>query len=212
MKRLTLIIAVLLTGIVAGCKQKYTSEWTDKQAPETFEARFETTKGDFTVRFTRDWSPMAVDRVYQLIKSDFYTDIAVFRVAPGYVAQFGISNDSLQNNYWNGRPFIDEPVKKQNVQKTVAFARAGPQTRGTQLFINLSDNSPRLDTLQYMKVSGFPVIGEVTEGWETVTAFYDKYGNEPSAVQDSITKRGNAFLRENYPELDYIKKVKVVGK
>lgn len=205
-----MITGLLLISILAGCQKKYTSKWMGKQAPGTFSAKFETTKGDFTVRFQRDWSPMAADRVYQLIKSDFYTNIAVYRVAPDYVAQFGISNDSLQNAYWNSHPVPDEPVKKQNIQKTVAFARGGPQTRGTQLFINLENNSPRLDTLDYMEVIGFPVVGEVTGGWDAVMQFYDGYGNEPAAKQDSINKLGNAFLLSNYPELDYIKKVTIL--
>ncbi|MCB0375574.1 MAG: peptidylprolyl isomerase [Sinomicrobium sp.] len=204
MKRSIFIIGVLFMAILTGCREKYSSEWMGKQAPETFSARFETTKGDFTVRFQRNWSPLAVDRVYQLIKSDFYTDVAVFRVAPDYVAQFGISNDSLQNSYWSAHPFPDEPVKKQNTQRTVAFARGGPQSRNTQLFINLANNSPRLDTLNYMNVTGFPGLGEITEGWETVTQLYGGYGDEPSAKQDSISLLGNAFLMSRFPELDYI--------
>lgn len=210
MTRSPLITALLFVAILVGCGQKYQSKWAGKQAPETFDAKFETTKGDFTAQFQRDWSPEAVDRVYQLIKSDFYTDIAVFRVVPDYVAQFGISNDSLQNRYWNTKPIPDEPVKKQNIARTIAFARGGPETRTTQLFINLSDNSPRLDTLQYMDVAGFPVVGKITGGWEVITQLFDKYGNEPSLQQDSINRLGNAFLKNRYPELDYIKKVTIV--
>ena len=210
MKQVSLFFIVLLIVVTACSKKTYTSKWAGKQAPEVFSASFETTKGNFTATFKRDWSPLAADRVYQLIRSGFYTDIAVFRVVPDYVAQFGISNDSVKNTYWNAKPIADEPVKKQNTERTIAFARGGPKTRGTQLFINLKNNSPRLDTLNYLNVTGFPVVGEVTEGWEVVSGFYDGYGNDPAVKQDSINTFGNTYLKTRFPKLDYIKTVKII--
>ena len=94
------VLALLLVSMLACSPKPNNSKWINKQAPEAFDAKFETTKGDFVVTFKRDWSPLAVDRVYQLIQSEFYTDIAVYRVAPNYVAQFGISNDTVKNAYW----------------------------------------------------------------------------------------------------------------
>lgn len=210
--KLSVPVLVLLFISMLSCSPKpnNASKWINKQAPEVFDAKFETTKGDFIVTFKRDWSPLAVDRVYQLIQSEFYTDIAVYRVAPNYVAQFGISNDTVKNAYWTKHKIPDEAVKKQNIARTVAFARGGPETRSTQLFINLKNNSPRLDTLKYRNVTGFPVVGEVISGWDVVEQFYDKYGNEPAMRQDSISISGNAYLKTVFPNLDYIHKVSVI--
>ena len=86
------IIYLLLAIIAISCSSKLFKEsWTEKQAPEYFTARFETTQGNFDIEAKREWSPEGVDRLYQLIKNDFYTDIAIFRVLPKFVVQFGVN-------------------------------------------------------------------------------------------------------------------------
>lgn len=205
------LVYIFLFVTTIGCsKQNFKEKWTAKQAPETFKARFETTKGDFEIVANRSWSPKGVDRLYQLITSDFFTDIALYRTVPDFVVQFGIHNDSVLNKNWKKHPVPDEKVRAPNKPGAISFARSGKNTRSTQLFINLGDNSPRLDTINYNDVTGFPVIAKVTKGMETVRKFYDKYAEAPAQQQDSIHKYGNAFLRKHYPELDYIKKVYIV--
>ncbi|WP_420635891.1 peptidylprolyl isomerase [Candidatus Palauibacter sp.] len=63
-------------------------------APETFRARFETSKGTFVVEAHRAWSPNGVDRFYNLVRNGFFHEVRFFRVIDGFMAQFGI----------NGRP------------------------------------------------------------------------------------------------------------
>ena len=84
MKKITLLFALVF--VVACSKKVFKEKWTQEQAPEYFKARFETTQGNFDIEAKREWSPEGVDRLYQLIKNEFYTDIAVFRVVPGFVA------------------------------------------------------------------------------------------------------------------------------
>lgn len=207
MKRVFYILIVVL---IASCSKKvFKEKWTQTKAPETFKARFETTQGNFDIEAKRAWSPQGVDRLYQLIKSGFYNDIAIFRVVPNFVAQFGIHNDSLVNKGWNAVKIDDEPVLQKNDKMTIAFARGGVKTRGTQIFINLKDNH-RLDTLAYAGVTGFPVIAKVTSGSENVLKFYDKHGDKLGMKQDSIQTYGNKFLRKNFPEIDYIKKAYII--
>jgi cyclophilin family peptidyl-prolyl cis-trans isomerase len=184
----------------------FKSVWSEEKAPKKFTATFETTHGNFEIEAMREWSPAGVDRLYQLIKRGFYTDIAIYRVVPGYVVQFGISNDQTKNNAWTSVEVPDEPTIEKNLLGTISFARGGPNTRGTQLFINIANNSPRLDTLSFREVSGFPVVAKVTSGMEHVLLFFDEYGNRPSIDQDSINKYGNRYLQQQYPELDYIQK------
>jgi|UniRef100_UPI0040474F0E peptidyl-prolyl cis-trans isomerase A (cyclophilin A) len=192
------------------CKnEKFNVSWTQEKAPEYFKARFETTQGDFEIEANRSWSPLGVDRLYQLITHEFYTDIAIYRVVPNYVVQFGINNDSIRNQGWSGIGYEDEPVLQKNDSMTIAFARYGPQSRTTQLFINLRDNN-KLDTSNFQDVLGFPVVAKVIKGMENVHKFYGEYGNKLSTKQDSIYKFGNAFLAEKYPKLDYIKKAYLI--
>ena len=200
------IIVLLFIGLMGSCAPKvFKAKWTQKEAPDTFKARFETTQGNFDIVAERKWSPKGVDRLYQLIKFGFYNDVPIFRVVPKFVAQFGIHNDSVVNNAWRNFPIDDEPVVAKNDSMAIAFARSGVKTRTAQIFINLKDNH-RLDTVTYNGVVGFPVIAKITNGMENVLKFYDQYGDKLGRKQDSIQKFGNAFLREKYPKVDYIKK------
>ncbi len=203
-KNISLLVFLV---VLVGCSPKlFKDKWAKKHAPEIFKARFETTKGNFDITSKRHWSPKAVDRLYQLISSEFYTDIAIFRVVPNFVAQFGIHNDSILNTEWRKYKVPDEPVLQKNLEGAMAFARSGKETRTTQLFINLKSNSPRLDTLTYNGVKGFPVIAKVTNGMDVVKSLYSEYAEKPSGKQNEIQKKGNAYLRKEFPKLDYIKR------
>src|SRR5271169_4369733 len=101
------------------------------QAPETFDANFKTTAGDFTVHVTRAWAPLGADRFYNLVKHGFYNGASFFRVVPGFVVQFGLSGDPAVNRVWQNANFKDDPVKQSNRPGTLTFATAGPNTRTT---------------------------------------------------------------------------------
>ena len=192
------ILFFLIAILIISCSPKiFKDKWTEKQAPDYFKARFETTQGNFDIEAKREWSPKGVDRLHQLIKNDFYTDIALFRVIPKFVVQFGISNDSILNNSWKKYKILDEPVLQSNDSMAISFARDGVNSRTTQIFINLKNNH-RLDTVNYNGVKGFPVIAKITQGMETVHKFYSTKDNVPD--QDSINKYGNAYLKRNYPD------------
>ena len=202
MKRIILLVSIIL---LASCApKKFKEKWLTKEAPLTFKARFETTQGNFDIVARRAWSPKGVDRLYQLIKYGYYDDVAIFRVVPNFVAQFGIHNDSLINKSWK-KGIDDEPVLAKNDSMSISFARGGQRTRSNQIFINLKNNN-RLDEIEYSGVKGFPVIAKVIAGKDVVLKFYDGYGDRLGRKQDSINKLGNKFLREKFPKVDYIKK------
>lgn len=202
MKKLILLLSIIILSSCATVKFK--EKWLKEEAPNTFKARFETTQGNFDIVARRLWSPKGVDRLYQMIKNDYYTDVAIYRVVPKFVAQFGIHNDSLINKSW-GKGIDDEPVLAKNDSMSISFARGGVKTRTNQIFINLKNNR-RLDKLSYSGVTGFPVIAKVIAGQENVLKFYDGYGDQLGRKQGKIAKLGNAFLREEYPKVDYILK------
>ena len=205
-----ILFTLTLVFLISCAPKQFKEKWTKEQAPKTFKARFETTQGDFEITAIRSLSPKGVDRLYQLIKHDFYTDIALYRVLPKFVVQFGIHNDSIVNNSWSHYKLPDEPVLHKNDSMTIAFARGGVETRTTQIFINMKDNH-RLDDLEYSGVKGFTVIAKVTSGFETIHKFYSDYGAKPATQQDSIYTYGNSFLRKNYPDLDYIIKATIIN-
>lgn len=196
------VIGVL--AVLTACGgSKSAAAFPTERAPEFFRARFTTTQGSFEVESRREWSPAAVDRLYQLIKTGYYSDVAFFRVIPNFVAQFGINSDSTLYKGWNNIQVADEPVIQSNYRGTIAFARDKPGTRTTQLYINLVDNL-RLDTVTFNGVRGFPVVARITSGMIVADALYDGYGADIQDKQDTIAKYGNAFLRKNYSRLDYV--------
>ena len=175
------------------------------QAPDSFTATFETSAGDFVVEFYRDWAPLGVDRVYHLTRYNFYAGARFFRVNPGLV-QFGLSGQPALDSVWADLTIQDDPLVGSNTRGAVSFAKAGPGSRNIQLFINRQDN-PLYDTCC---AGGFPPIGRVVSGMETVDALFDGHGESPVNDQDSIMALGNNFLDQRYPGLDTITATRVV--
>ena len=173
-------------------------------APAQFKVRFETSKGPFVVELHRDWAPNGVDRFHQLVQQGYYDDVRFFRVVPPFVVQFGMHGDPATNAKWVAQPLQDDPVKQTNRRGTVTFAQTGmPNSRTTQLFINLQDNA-------MLDPQGFAPIGEVVEGMSVVDRLYSGYGGAPSDQQPRIAAEGNAFLNQAYPKLDFVRTAKVL--
>lgn len=178
------------------------------KAPDTFQVKFTTTQGDFVVTVHRDWAPLGADRFYNLVKHHFYDNASFFRVLPGFVVQFGIPARPDVAKVWSKAAIKDEPVKQGNKKGYLTYAMGGPNTRTTQIFINLADNS-RLDPM------GFSAFGEVTAGMDVVEKFYSAYGEgAPGGSgprQDLIESEGKTYLDKSFPKLDSIKTTTIVG-
>ena len=149
----------------------------------------------------RELSPEAVDRFYQLVKYKYFDGNLFYRVNPGFVAQFG-TKDSAALNFWSSKKVQDEPVVQGNTKGTLSFARGGPKTRSTDLFINLSDNH-RLDTLLWNDVRGFPTFGKVTKGMKVLEALYSGYADTTMSKLRLMYSDEKTFLKE-FPKLDTI--------
>ena len=179
-----------------------------EKAPETFRAQFDTTKGKFTIEVTRSLSPNGADRFYNLVRSGYFTDIAFFRVIPGFMCQFGIHGDPAVSAKWREANITDDPVKGSNTRGTITFATAGPNTRTTQLFINFGNNAG-------LDGQGFAPFGKVTDGMDVVDKINSEYGegapggNGPA--QGRVQMEGNAYLKKDFPNLDYIKSATIVS-
>ena len=171
------------------------------ESPATFSVAFDTSKGRFVVDVHREWAPMGADRFYNLVKAGFFTDVRFFRVIGGQLAQFGMHGDPAVQSAWRAAEIQDDPVRHGNTRGTISFASRGPNTRTTQLFINMRDNSP-YDRL------GFAPFGEVTSGIEVVDSIYS--GDEERPDQPRIDSEGNAYLAREFPNLDYIQKATIL--
>jgi homoserine O-acetyltransferase len=182
--------------------------WTQR-APRRFKARFLTTEGAFTIDVHRDWAPRGADRFYQLVQQGFYNGVHINRVMSGYIAQFGLSPFPAVTAAWKGKTLPDDSAQVSNTPGRVAFAMTGPDTRSTQVYINLGDNA-RLDA------EGFAPFGEVAEGMEVVERLYPLYGNEAGGGmrhgrQGPIEQGGADYVFAHYPLLDFIVAAEVLG-
>jgi peptidyl-prolyl cis-trans isomerase A (cyclophilin A) len=181
----------------------------NEKAPDTYQARFATSKGDFVIEVTRAWAPLGADRFYNLVKNGYYDDCRFFRVVYGFMVQFGINGDPALNSVWQSARIPDDPGSQSNKRGFVTFATAGPGTRTTQVFINFTDHNVDLDS------KGFVPFGQVIEGMEVVNKLFSGYGEGAprghGPDQNRLQREGNAYLIKQFAKLDYIKTASIVG-
>jgi peptidyl-prolyl cis-trans isomerase A (cyclophilin A) len=178
----------------------------DFAAPDSFLVAFETTKGRFEVKAHRRWAPLGTGRFYELVHRRFYDSVFFHRVVKGFVAQFGMSGAPGVGAAWRNRRLPDDSVREGNKRGRLSFARGGPNTRTTQLFVNLVDNA-RLDT---SGVIGFPAFAEVVSGMEVVDSLNSEHGSAPNQRGDSLQRQGNAYFLRAFPNLDMIKTARII--
>jgi peptidyl-prolyl cis-trans isomerase A (cyclophilin A) len=176
------------------------------QAPDSFRARFTTSKGEFVIAVHRAWAPRGADRFYNLVRSGYYNGVRFFRVVPGFMAQVGIHGDTAVTTAWRERRIPDDPVRRTNIRGMVTFATAGPGTRTTQIFINYRNNA-QLDGM------GFAPFGQVVEGMEVVDSLYGGYGDAAprgrGPDQFRMHVEGEKYLARQFPKLDKVIKATV---
>lgn len=181
-----------------------------RHAPANFTLMFRTSKGTFLIEAHREWAPYGVDRVYNLARAGFFNDSRFFRVRAGYIVQFGIAGEPDIAKVWRDQKLPDDPVKQSNTRGFVGYAMTGPNTRTTQIYINLVDNS-RLDG------DGFAPIGKVIDGMNVVEQLYSEYGETSgggmrAGKQDKLFEEGNAYLDREFPKLDKLIRAEVVSR
>ena len=182
--------------------------WSTR-APDTVRARFETSKGPFVLELYRSWGPLGVDRTYNLIRAGFFDDSRFYRVLANYIVQFGIPGDPAISQRWRTRAFPDDSIHQSNVRGTFGFAMTGPNTRTTQIYINLVDNL-RNDGM------GFTLLGRVVEGMSVVDSLYSGYGDAAvggmrAGRQQRAFEEGNAHLDRDFPLFDRIIRATIIA-
>jgi peptidyl-prolyl cis-trans isomerase A (cyclophilin A) len=176
-----------------------------QSAPDVFRVKFDTTAGNFTIEAHRDWAPRGTARFHELVTSRYFDDSRFFRVVASKWAQFGIAGDPKIAQAWRLRTIPDDVVRQSNTLGFVGFSNTAPNTRSTQIYINLGDNS-RNDA-----EAGFAPFGQVVEGLDVVQKLYSGYGensgggmraNLQDHKQNQLFEEGNAYLDREFPKLD----------
>ena len=201
-RALIVLCAVALPALAAAVAGGVSvmAQGTDEKAPETFKVKFDSSVGPFVVEVHRAWAPNAADHFYTLVKNGFYDEARFFRVVPNFMVQFGIAADPAVQAKWR-QSIKDDPVKQSNKKGYVTFAQtSAPNSRSTQIFVNYKDNA-------FLDSQRFAPFGEVTSGMDNVEKITSQYGEKPN--QGSIQAEGNAYLKGQFPKLDYVKKATI---
>ncbi len=188
----------LLLTLLAGCSKPQPKI----VVPDVFRVKFETSQGDFVVEANKAWAPHGVDRFHELVRRRYFDQGRFFRVVKGFVAQFGVHRDFNVHETWRQFFIVDDPRQQSNVRGTLSFAQSGPNTRATEIFINLADNT-------MLDEQGFVPFAKVVDGMDVVDRFYSGYGEmrpegreiDPGRVEEEA----NEYLVPRFPKLDYIK-------
>ena len=197
MRRLACIVVGVGTAAQAGCGGGGATVPADAPGGDVVTTYDVTTsKGVFTLETHQAWAPNGVARFRELVDAGFYNDARFFRVISGFVAQFGINGTPATDVMWSGRTIPDDPVVQSNKRGFITYAQTSdPDSRTTQLFVNLVDN-PRLDAMH------FAPFALVTAGMDVVDSLDSEYREAPD--QGAISTQGNAYLTANFPNLDFI--------
>ncbi len=160
---------------------------------DSFDVEFAIAGGSkFVARFYRGWAPIGIDHFKDLVADKFFDEAAIFRYVPSFVAQFGIAGSPVENAKWNTTILKDDPVSQSNTAGRISYATAGPNTRTTQLFINMQDNS-------FLDGQGFAPIGEVISGLDVVLGFINPTPGDSGGIdQNEYMTKGNDWLMQNY--------------
>lgn len=172
---------------------------------ESVTVLMQTGSGDLTIEIYPQAAPNAASRFLELVAAGFYDNTPVFRVVPGFVAQFGIN---WRGTYpqWQENNFDDDPTLFALERGTLAFAKAGPNTNSTQVFINYVENNrlaaPSLN---------FTVFGIVTSGMEAADAFVPVGDANGGLDQGRLWNDGDAYLESLDTRPVMIESVSIVG-
>ena len=180
MKRTFLLITILISILfVTGCVRNTDEvnvteeaitdntlnninyEMVDEKSQPNKTIVMKTNKGDITIELFNETMPITANNFLRLAQEDFYDGIIFHRVIPEFMIQGGDPD-----GVGSGGPGYSIPDEftdnNKNNKGTLSMANSGPDTGGSQFFINLVDNNYLDDK--------HPVFGKVVSGLEVVEA------------------------------------------
>merc|ERR1712083_167694 len=156
------------------------------------------------IQVRRDWAPLGAARFVELVKDGQFDEMALFRGLDNFLVQFGLASTTTQRNKWRGQEMQDDPHNDVPFKRGImSYAGSGPGSRGCQMFITLTDRKTHLGQEPWEVP-----FAEVVYGKENLDYIYTKYGDQVN--QQEIWRKGYEYLKENFPELTYLKECRMV--
>lgn len=165
------------------------------------------------------WAPRAASRFLELVRGKYYDGVALNRVVPQFLVQFGIAKDHEQRMRWDKLPILDDILehRKQFQPGFISFAGNGPDSRTTEIFIVMPGTDQ--EQLDYFGENSWETpfaLLDVPARRSILTAINGEYGDmppwgtgpDPDRIYD--LDGYTSYLPENFPNLDYIKRCFIV--
>jgi len=176
MKAATGFLMILTVMLVACTAQKQ----TEVQSMNT-KVLLETSEGNVQIELFDETMPITAGNFKKLVSEGFYDNVIFHRVIPNFMIQGGDPEGTGTGG--PGYNIQDEFTdNNRNTRGSLSMANSGPNTGGSQFFINLVDNSFLDDK--------HPVFGRVTEGMEVMDkiASVDRDQNDRPLTEVKIIK------------------------
>ncbi len=184
--------------------EELTAYNNDMTNPSNPVAVLTTSSGVIELELFADTMPVTAGNFIKLAEAGFYNGTKFHRVIENFMIQGGDPNSKTDDvmTYGRGGPgyaIADEHIAGEhltNVRGTIAMANSGPNSGGSQFFINLVDNQ-FLDFDKEPLASKHPVFGRVLNGMDVVDAIGATETNpsdlpvEPIVVETVVIKRGS---------------------
>ena len=169
-----IVLFVLIVGVITISRWEVTSRVVDKikkmAGEDLVKIKLETNQGDIIIELYDDM-PVTAGNFKKLVKDGFYDGVIFHRVIKNFMIQGGDPDGTGAGG--PGYTIKDEFVEgSSNLRGTISMANSGPNSGGSQFFINLVDNT-FLDWDKEPFASKHPVFGKVVEGMDVV----DKIGD-----------------------------------
>jgi len=156
------------------------------------------------------WSPRGASRFLELVRSRYYDGVAINRVVPQFLTQFGIGKDIELRNFFRERSIADDiPKRKISFEPGfMSYAGNGPNSRSTEVFVVMPDTPP--DQLSFFGKNPWEVpFGIVENINESVVSRWYSYGDMPPDGKGPDPLKiyeddGYDYLERKFPKMDYI--------
>jgi len=186
-----LLVLLMQVLLVAGCSSSPTTPSNPATPDSTSQqtsskknsvAKFQTSKGDFTVELFEDKAPITTKNFIDLVNKKFYDGLIFHRVIDGFMIQGGDPKGNGTGDPGYKIPDEFSPNLKHDTAGILSMANAGPNTGGSQFFITLAP-TPHLDKKH-------AVFGKVITGLDVVqTIGKVKTGANDKPVEDVVVKK-----------------------
>lgn len=188
-KKNTIYISFAIIAIAVVLIMANKQETTIKGENMNKIAAFDTNQGTFKIELYEDKAPITAGNFIKLAESGFYDGTRFHRIIANFMIQGGdpLSKDLSKKNYWGtggpGYQIKDEfGAGLKNVPGTISMANSGPNTGGSQFFINVANNN-WLD-------GKHAVFGKVIEGYDLVQKMSNvKVDDSDKPLQDVIINK-----------------------